>query len=486
MAPPDTLHFALGVGSPPNCDADEPIVETENNVSVEGSHRQSAIDSNGTISITWVEQDAVTGNYALMVQRVLGPGSPTAVYVSRNVLRHPTLAVDALNRIHMAVVRENSPTSHTVVRLKLDEGLGIEEMDEWGGVWEHYRPVIAITGESTVHLVFETRSTTDPYSGSRIEHVMVEGTNSHHTSFVRDWLPREPDVVAIGNHLLMVYVEDHSGPWYAMLMSQLCRPGFPPDWQEPEVLDTADQVTSPSVAWDGAGRLLFAWISDNSAATGEPAKVLSLDWENQTFGEVRARPGQAQHHAVSVASTGPGQFAMLTLESEGGPDMGVWLRQGDGRCFFPRVQLNTTSRDVSTPLLAASPISGERLVHWQDYEMAFSRVRGAYCAGGATGVLDGRVPIVFSRQLSCRPNPSNPSATLFFDLWEAGRARLVIYDARGRLVRTLLDAELPARAHEIVWDGRDDRGVQLSSGVYFARLIRPGGDSSIAKLALVK
>ena len=83
------------------------------------------------------------------------------------------------------------------------------------------------------------------------------------------------------------------------------------------------------------------------------------------------------------------------------------------------------------------------------------------------------------------PNPFNPSTTLRFALATPEHARLDVYDLAGRRLRTLVDADLPAAEHEAVWDGRDDRGSVLPSGVYFARLTA-GGFRSSQKLMLLK
>jgi hypothetical protein len=68
------------------------------------------------------------------------------------------------------------------------------------------------------------------------------------------------------------------------------------------------------------------------------------------------------------------------------------------------------------------------------------------------------------------PNPFNPLTTLRFDYPAGGRVRLEVYDVAGRLIRTLLDADLPAGSHRAVWDGKDERGMGVASGSYFARL----------------
>jgi hypothetical protein len=68
------------------------------------------------------------------------------------------------------------------------------------------------------------------------------------------------------------------------------------------------------------------------------------------------------------------------------------------------------------------------------------------------------------------PNPFNPSTTVAFSLGRPGMVRLEIYDARGRLVRRLTNDAYEAGRHEIVWNGTDDAGAPVASGVYFARL----------------
>jgi hypothetical protein len=68
------------------------------------------------------------------------------------------------------------------------------------------------------------------------------------------------------------------------------------------------------------------------------------------------------------------------------------------------------------------------------------------------------------------PNPFNPAAMISFVLPGPGHTALAIYDVEGRLVRTLVDGPLPEGRNEIRWDGTDDRGDRVSSGVYFCRL----------------
>jgi flagellar hook assembly protein FlgD len=68
------------------------------------------------------------------------------------------------------------------------------------------------------------------------------------------------------------------------------------------------------------------------------------------------------------------------------------------------------------------------------------------------------------------PNPFNPQTTIHYTLATPGRVTLTVYDATGRLVRTLLDENQPAGARDVTWNGQDDRGHAVASGVYFYKM----------------
>jgi hypothetical protein len=74
------------------------------------------------------------------------------------------------------------------------------------------------------------------------------------------------------------------------------------------------------------------------------------------------------------------------------------------------------------------------------------------------------------------PNPlrGGGASLLRFTLAQAGRTRLALYDAQGRLVRVLSDGVLDAGAHAVRFDGRDDAGRALAPGLYLARIAAPG------------
>jgi hypothetical protein len=83
------------------------------------------------------------------------------------------------------------------------------------------------------------------------------------------------------------------------------------------------------------------------------------------------------------------------------------------------------------------------------------------------------------------PNPFNLSTTINFSLPEAGHAELVIFNVMGQKVRNLLSGEMTPGEHSIVWDGCDDSGVPVTTGVYFSRL-RNSGSTVSGRMMLVK
>jgi photosystem II stability/assembly factor-like uncharacterized protein len=105
-------------------------------------------------------------------------------------------------------------------------------------------------------------------------------------------------------------------------------------------------------------------------------------------------------------------------------------------------------------------------------------------APGPTAVGD-EPPQLARVALTNYPNPFNPLTTFAFALPREARVRLEIFDVRGERVALLLDEMRPAGAHEVRWDGRDDRRRDMPSGLYFARLAA-GDQVTSRKLTLAR
>ncbi len=76
-----------------------------------------------------------------------------------------------------------------------------------------------------------------------------------------------------------------------------------------------------------------------------------------------------------------------------------------------------------------------------------------------------------TRLLAAQPNPFRRDTRLGFRLASEEPVAVGVYDISGRLVRELLAGTLAAGEHQVMWDGRDDRGVPVAGGVYYARLM---------------
>ncbi len=83
------------------------------------------------------------------------------------------------------------------------------------------------------------------------------------------------------------------------------------------------------------------------------------------------------------------------------------------------------------------------------------------------------------------PNPFNPSTKIKYGIAENTQVSLIIYNMLGQAVRTLVDERQSPNFYEIEWDGRNDEGILLSSGVYFYKLTA-GAEVQLRKMLLLK
>jgi hypothetical protein len=83
------------------------------------------------------------------------------------------------------------------------------------------------------------------------------------------------------------------------------------------------------------------------------------------------------------------------------------------------------------------------------------------------------------------PNPFNPTTVIKFSIASDQPVRLVVYDVAGRRVRTLVDERRRANIYSVSWDGRNDQGQRVASGVYFYRLTA-GKFTKTRKMMLLK
>lgn len=111
--------------------------------------------------------------------------------------------------------------------------------------------------------------------------------------------------------------------------------------------------------------------------------------------------------------------------------------------------------------------------------------RGPDLAGGANDAIAAAAPREMTLHANY-PNPFNPRTNILYSLPRTMAVRLLIYDVQGRLVRKLVDDVQEAGERQATWDGRDDRGLPASSGVYVYRLVGEDGLTLTRKMSLLK
>jgi hypothetical protein len=108
--------------------------------------------------------------------------------------------------------------------------------------------------------------------------------------------------------------------------------------------------------------------------------------------------------------------------------------------------------------------------------------------GGQGGDGAGALPRAFSLSQNY-PNPFNPATTIAFTVpgneSEAVPTLLTIYNMRGQRVATLLDRAMKPGTHSVTWDGKNEAGVRVSSGVYLYTL-QAGSERTSKKMVILK
>ena len=114
-----------------------------------------------------------------------------------------------------------------------------------------------------------------------------------------------------------------------------------------------------------------------------------------------------------------------------------------------------------------------------------------------TTAATGAIPIVASAQVKIKsgghaavssfasPNPFNPETAVNYTLRNGGLVTVRIYSLEGRLVKTLVNEYASAGSHEVRWNGTDNSGHSVPSGMYFVKT-ESGADKSVVKLSLLK
>jgi hypothetical protein len=114
---------------------------------------------------------------------------------------------------------------------------------------------------------------------------------------------------------------------------------------------------------------------------------------------------------------------------------------------------------------------------------------GAY--GGPNGMIptsigDEVTEVAVVNSLRNYPNPFNPVTNIAFNVNVSGNVVIEIYNSRGQKVSSLTDDYYAAGEHNIIWDGTNDRGDNVASGIYLYKMKAGGRYTSTKKMILLK
>ena len=189
----------------------------------------------------------------------------------------------------------------------------------------------------------------------------------------------------------------------------------------------------------------------------------------------------------ACAAGGPGTKCLMickadSLSSDGG--MGALKAVGidlsnlkNGIDDATRAKLEALGFQVET-----SEVDGARTIRLMKRDCAAAAAPSA--EAGAEAAKVAVVPDGYALDQNY-PNPFNPSTTIRFTIPQSERVKVEVINVLGRRVRTLVDATLPAGAHELQWDATSDDGQRVPSGTYMYS-ISAGDFTSSRTMTLLK
>ena len=150
------------------------------------------------------------------------------------------------------------------------------------------------------------------------------------------------------------------------------------------------------------------------------------------------------------------------------------------------IMVGTLEYAVSEDLLGASDLGSNRLFD-DKISIKFGEIMEN---GGDVKVLSitsvqENIPVYSNHLGGNYPNPFNPSTTIVFSIASDMYVNLSIYNVAGQLIRTIVNENLPRNEHRVVWDGKNNEGSNMSSGIYFYK-IKTKEFSATKKMVLLR
>jgi hypothetical protein len=282
------------------------------------------------------------------------------------------------------------------------------------------------------------------------------------------------DLIAFGNGTCTVWLGDGAGHWTQD--AQFTTPPYG-DFQALRVGGDVDHNGLPDVAlvaeegsWPSYQNHLYCFRETTAPESLTVVPVFPRGHESFV-------QGSAQF--IDWLSAVPaGETSSVTLEYSTAGATGPWQPIAPG--------LPNSGRHQWMVPAAASSDCYVRYTVRSSRDVAVATTPAAFTIlGDGAGVGGGTTPYA-GISLRCFPNPSSFGATVEYGAPPGANARLSVFDVSGRRVACLVDSGvLRGGVGTAVWDGRDDDGRELPSGVYFVRL-EAGHETAVEKVVLIR
>ncbi|MCH8125336.1 T9SS type A sorting domain-containing protein [candidate division KSB1 bacterium] len=247
-------------------------------------------------------------------------------------------------------------------------------------------------------------------------------------------------------------------------------------------IDAPDYPDRSSPANDKVGKVFndkAAFIFDGETeATEIPllgAMILGIEAPMVSYWKAGDDPNDDEQRYAYLQGNTPG--------TTGTGDYRILLSYGP----FPLVAGETIQLSVvivQAPELADFEDNLSDAAEFHGEELGFAALKKRAASLFPTRTSDNVLPRDFALHANF-PNPFNPNTQIQFDLKEAVDVNLAIYNGNGQLVRTLVNGFFAAGAYTTTWEGLDNHGRQLPSGVYFYKM-SAGVFQAQRKLLLLK
>ena len=172
---------------------------------------------------------------------------------------------------------------------------------------------------------------------------------------------------------------------------------------------------------------------------------------------------------------------------------GYWVEFDDSRITTAELVFSVPA--ASKPVADRSPNLEVGVLRfsagvWEEVPASYSVQGGELYATVSSGGLfklgqSSAVEVEIDPQVAY-PNPFNDAVVVRYRLAASGRVRIVIFDIRGSVVKTLVNGVRTQGVWTAGWDGTSDDGVAVSSGVYFVQVLGPGSNPGVIKMSLLR